>query len=171
MRNKLTLEKARMINGGKVELTFTQVVETEKKAKNILGMLNASDERFNVGNPNKTMAWVSAVPSDAEALFGIDFSSLENVGDEMELNVVEPKINGELLNIQIKETTKGSDWDFANLEKSAKRAGKDGDFIMTADSEYIFRKASVVAGEPQHYIMKETVRQSATDEAIANAIG
>jgi len=133
-------------------------------------MLNASDERFKQSG-GKTYAWVSAVPADAEAIFGLDLSSLENVGDVLDLGIVEPSIQGKQLNIQVVETTKGNEWEVANIEKSAKRAGKDGDYITTKDGEFIYRRATVVAGEPQHKIITETVRASTADEAIENAIG
>jgi len=171
MRNELVLNSARMINGGKVSLEFTQEITTENSApKNILSLLNASDERFKQ-SAGKTYAWVSAVPSDAEAIFGLDLSSLENVGDVLELGIVNPTINGSELNIQLVETTKGSEYDVANIEKTAKRAGKDGDFITTKDGEFIYRKTSIVMGEPKHILFKETLRQDAASEAIANILG
>ena len=171
MRNELVLNSARLVNGGKVSLEFTQEITLPNSApKNILGMLNASDERFKQ-SAVKTYAWVSAVPADAEAIFGLDLSSLENVGDVLDLGIVEPSIQGKQLNIQVVETTKGNEWEVANIEKSAKRAGKDGDYITTTDDEFIYRRATVVAGEPQHKIITETVRASTADEAIENAIG
>ena len=171
MRNELVLNSARMINGGKVSLEFTQEITTENSApKNILSLLNASDERFKQ-SAGKTYAWVSAVPSDAESIFGLDLSSLENVGDVLELGIVDPTIQGKQLNIQVVETTKGNEWEVANIEKSAKRAGKDGDYITTKDGEFIYRRATVVAGTPKHSIITETSRVSAADSAIENAIG
>jgi hypothetical protein len=171
MRNELTLNSARLVNGGKISLEFTQEITTENSApKNILGMLNASDERFKQSG-GKTYAWVSAVPEDAGKLFDIDFSTLESVGDVMELGIVNPTINGSELNIQIVETTKGNEWEVANLEKSAKRAGKDGDYITTKDGQFIYRRASIVLGAPKHSIITETERMSAANSAIENAIG
>ena len=75
------------------------------------------------------------------------------------------------MNIQIVETTDGSDYDIANFETRAKRAGADGEFITTADGEYIFQKLDVVIGQAKHRFIEDTVRKSATVEgAAASAI-
>ena len=168
---KVTLVSAKGIKGGKVQLTFSQIVETGKTPTGLLGILNASDERFNQSKPR--YSWLSAQPSDVQLQFGIDVSGLAE-GEELEINMVDPKIAGDdrSLNLQITETTDGTDYDVANFETRAKRAGKDGDFIMSKDGLYIYVNTSVVLGEAKHTLIAETTRQAVTgSSAIADALG
>jgi hypothetical protein len=76
------------------------------------------------------------------------------------------------LNIQITETTEGSDYDVANFEVRAKRAGKDGDFI-TKNGMYIYVRTTVVAGEAKHTMMADTERTPSTNTTalISDALG
>ena len=89
--------------------------------------------------------------------------------------ILNPEIAGEPLNIQITETTEGSDYDVKNFETRAKRAGKGGDFITTADGEFIYMKSTVVRGEAQHVFIKDTQRASqgagAADSAVEGLVG
>ena len=168
---KVTLVSAKGIKGGKVQLTFSQLVETGKTPTGLLGILNASDDRFNQSKPR--YAWLSAQPADVQLQFGLDVSGLAE-GQELEIDMVDPKIAGDdrSLNLQITETTKGTDYDVANFETRAKRAGKDGDFITTADGQYIYVNTSVVVGEAKHTFITETARQAVTgSSAIADALG
>ena len=159
-RKDLTLVSARKINGTKIELEFTQVVVTgEERQVNLLSLLNASDERFTQSG-KVTHCWLSAEPQDATALFNIDFSGLVELGDSMELDVVVGQIQGKDMNIQIIESTDGTEYEIANMDKSAKRAGKDGAFILTAEGAFIYRRATIVLGEPKHFVFTETVRHT-----------
>jgi hypothetical protein len=170
--NKLTLVSAKGVKGGKVQLTFSQIVETGKTVTSLTSLLNASDERFNQQKPR--LSWISAEPTDVQKLFGIDVSGLTE-GAELEINMVDPRIIGDdrPLNIRVTETTKGSDYDVANFETRAKRAGKDGDFILH-NGMYIYVKTDVVPGEPNHVIYSETTRKEANasaSSAISDALG
>lgn len=159
-RNEVTLISARKINGSKIELEFTQVVEIgEARQISLLSLLNASDERF-TQNGKARHCWLSAEPGDATALTGIDFSELVELGDSMELDMVMPLIQGKEVNIQVVETTNGNDWEVANLEKSAKRAGKDGDFILSPEGAFIFTRTTIVLGSPRHKVIANTIRSS-----------
>jgi len=165
MKN-LVLESAKGVKGGKVQLTFSQMVELPNASNNILGLLNASDERFN--QPKARYAYLSGQPEDIEKQFGINVSALTE-GAEMQIGLVDPTINGKSLNIQIVETTQGTEWEVANFEKSAKRAGKDGDFILH-NGMYIYMRATVVLGEPKHQIFTETTRSKVSGDDIKSAI-
>lgn len=162
----IVLESAKGVKGGKVQLTFSQIVETGKAPTSILGLLNESDERFNQQKPR--YAWMTAQPSDVKKYFGIDVSGLAE-GDELEINQVDPRMAGidSPLNIQITETTEGSDYDVENFDTRAKRAGKNGDFILH-NGMYIYVRTTVVAGEPKHKIFENTTRQG--DNSASNAI-
>ncbi len=167
----IVLESAKGVKGGKVQLTFSQIVETGKTNTSILGLLNASDERFN--QQKARMAWLTAEPTDVQTVFGIDVSGLEE-GQVLEINAVNPKMIGSdsPLNIQINETVEGTAYDVANFETRAKRAGKGGEFIMH-NGLYIYVNTTVVSGEPKHNIYAETTRQTASNvsSAIADALG
>lgn len=169
--NKIVLESAKGVKNGKIQLTFSQIVNTGTSGTNVLGLLNASDERFNQQKPR--YAWVTGQKSDIEAQFNIDLSGLAE-GDVLEIGQVDARLSSapnSPLNIQITETTEGSEWDVANFETRAKRAGKDGDFIMK-DGMYIYVKSSVVAGEPKHSIFADTTRKAPdASSAVADALG
>jgi len=169
--NKLILESAKGVKNGKVQLTFSQVVDLGKAPTSIVGLLNASDDRFNQSKAR--YAWLSGEASDIKAQFGLDLNLAE--GEELTIDMVDPKIAGDSrsLNIQITETTEGSNWEVANFESRAKRAGKDGDFIMK-DGKYIYVRTTVVLGEPKHFTYDDTTRQTVSgtaSDAIASALG
>ena len=173
---EMLLVSARKVNGGKYQLTFAQKVDNpHARPASIVGLLNKSDERFasdGLGKPR--YAWISGEAADIKAAFGIDVSDLTNVGDQKELNILNPKAQGQDLHIQITETTEGSEYDVQNFETRAKRAGKDGDFILTPVGEFIYVKSTVVAGEPKHVFIKDTIRGSqaagTASDAIADAL-
>lgn len=157
----IVLESAKGVKGGKVQLTFSQMVQIGNTSTNILGLLNASDDRFNQSKPR--YAWLSGQPTDIATQFGIPQASLDALaeGEELTLDMVDPRLmsNPDVqLNLQIVETTEGTEYDVANFATRAKRAGKDGDFITTADEQYIYVRTSVVAGAPQHKLIANTKR-------------
>jgi len=166
--NKLVLESARGVKGGKVQLAFSQVIKTATSSANVLGLLNEDDDRFNQQKPR--YSWLSGTPGSIEKQFGIDVSSLGE-GDVLEIGQVDPKLAGfpeETLNIQITETTEGSEWQVANFDRAAKRAGKDGDFIMK-DDMYIYVNSTVVTGEANHTILSDTTRKAPSASSAIDA--
>lgn len=170
MEKRIILESAKGVKNGKVQLCFSQVIETAKSGTNVLGLLNASDERFNQSKPR--YAWMTAEIADVKAQFGIDLGNMAQ-GDVVEIGAVDPRLTtypDTSLNIQIVETTEGSEYDVQNFETRAKRAGKDGDFIMK-DGLYIYVNTSVVLGEPKHVIITDTERVSANGSSLANSLG
>lgn len=154
----LMIVEARKINGGKIQLTFAQKVANPTiRPTSIAGLLNKSDERFEQSSGVR-YAWMAGTPQDIKELLGIETSDLVNVNDKKQLDILNPEIDGIKLNIQLTETTQGSEYQEANFETAAKRAGKDGDFILSSKGEYIFTNATVVAGEPKHVFITNTVR-------------
>ena len=166
----IVLESAKGVKGGKIQLCFSQIVDLGKAPANLLGMLNESDDRFNQQKPR--YAWLAGEVADIKKHFGLDLDLAE--GEEITIGMINPKVNGDerSLNIQITETTEGSDYDVANFETRAKRAGKDGDFIMH-DGKYIYVRTSVVVGEPKHSTFESTTRKpvsGSASDAIADAL-
>ena len=166
--DKLVLESARGVKGGKVQLAFSQVIKTASSSANVLGLLNEDDDRFNQQKPR--YAWLSGTPASIEKQFGIDVSGLGE-GEVLEIGQVDPKLAGfpeDTLNIQITETTEGSEWQVANFDRAAKRAGKDGDFIMK-DDMYIYVNSTVVTGEANHTIFSDTSRKAPSASSAIDA--
>ena len=165
---------AKKVKGNKVQLMFAEkIANPNLRPSSIVGILNKSDERFTVESKPR-YAWHSGEVSDIKTALGIDCSSLSNEGDTMDLDILNPTIDGEELHIQITETIDGTEYDFANLDTRAKRAGKDGDFILSNEGDYIFVKSDVVLGNPTHTFLQNTVRKAttvSTDDAVAQAIG
>ena len=166
----LVLESAKGVRNGKIQLCFSQIVETGRTNSSVLGLLNASDERFAQQKPR--YAWMTAEPADVLVQFGIDVSGLAE-GDVLEIGMVDPRLASNpdvALNLQIVETTEGSEYDVANFETRAKRAGKDGDFILS-EGKYIYVNTTIVAGQPNHKIFTETTRESKATDLISQALG
>ena len=139
------LVSARKINGGKLSLEFAEIIKSGDRAVSALTLLNASDSRFS-GKPRRS--WVSAEPVDAAQLFNINFGDdgewiMTERGEMMELNILNPSYNGERFRLQINETVQGTQYQLDNIETSAKRRGKDGEFI-THDGNYVFSNTEVV---------------------------
>jgi len=161
------LVSAKLVNGGKVQLEFAEIIKNpntkSSSASELIGMLNASDARFNSA-PKARRAWMSAEKADILTVFGIDTTDLTTVGQTKELNLLNPTVNKKALKIQVTETVKPTEYQAANLEASAKRAGADGDFI-TSKGAYIFSNTTVVIGEAKHTFLE------ADDNSVAGAIG
>jgi len=166
----IVLESAKGVKGGKIQLCFSQIVDLGKAPTNLLGMLNESDDRFN--QPKPRFAWLSGEASDIKKHFGLDLNLAE--GEELTIGAIDPRVAGDdrPLNIQINETTEGSNYDVENFETRAKRAGKDGDFIMH-NGMYIYVRTSVVVGDPKHVTYENTTRKPVSgtaSDAIADAL-
>ena len=166
---EMLLVAARGVKGGKVQLSFAQKVDNPNaRPASIVGLLNASDDRFSLSGKAR-YAWMSGEPQDIKNTLGLDCFNMAE-GEIKELNILNPQIQGKDLNIQITETTQGSEYDIANVETRAKRAGKDGDYILTKDGNFIFVKTTVVLGEPKHEFISDTVRSSQSPAAAESAI-
>ena len=167
---QLLLVSAKRVAGEKVSLCFAQqVINPNSRPASITGLLNKSDDRF-TQSANARYAWQTGMQADIEAVFGVDCSDIPNLGDEKELGILNPEIDGQKLSLQITETTDGNDYEEDNYEKTSKRAGKDGDFIMSADNKYIYTRASIVIAPAQHVFMKDTHRGVATVAGVDSAI-
>ena len=153
--------QARKVKGGKVQIEFGEIIDSGRTV-NPLGLFNKSDDRFNVGNKARR-AWLTAEPKDASNLLGIDMSNqadwiTDQLGNEvLQLNVLNPvvNINGTThqLKVEIVETVEPTEYQAANLQTSAKRKGKDGDFI-THRGMYIFANTRLVFDKANHILLE-----------------
>tara|TARA_R110002033_G_C3758773_1_gene226983 strand:+ start:32 stop:619 length:588 start_codon:yes stop_codon:yes gene_type:complete len=143
-KGQTLLVNARQIANGKIQLAFAEVLKSDK-VQNVLSMLNKSDERF---SSKARMSWQSAEPTDAQELLGINFGADapwydSERGKMLDLDVLNPTMYDKRCRIVVSETLKGTEWQLENLEKSAKRKGKDGEYI-THDGNYIFANTDVI---------------------------
>jgi hypothetical protein len=160
-QGEVLLVAVKKINGGKFQLEFAEKISNPNaRPGSIAGLLNESDDRFSNNLGSARRAWMSGTAEDIKAKLGVDTSDLAEVGDSKELGLLNPSIKGYPLHIQITETTEGSDYDVANFATRAKRAGKDGDFILSSEGEYIYVKSTVVQGPASHVFMTDTIRNA-----------
>ena len=147
--NTLTLGQtlavsARKVSGDKIHIEFAEILK--KKSTSVLGEFNKSDVNF---SSSARRAWVTAEPVDAKDLLGIDFGPqaewyMSERGEMLDLNILNPVMpDGERVQLRVVETTDSTEYQLANIETSAKRAGKNGDYI-THQGAYIFSNVSVV---------------------------
>ena len=142
---EVLLISARKVKGGKVQLEFGEVMQKLDGPVNAVSKFNRSDARF--GNKARR-AWVSGVVADITEDLGIDFSDvndgweLTSNGETLELNVLNPIVDGERCRVLITETTEGDEYQIANREKTAKRKGKGGAYILS-NGKNIYSKTSI----------------------------
>ena len=160
------LSKVKAISGGKYQLEFAELVQnpTAKGGNSLVGLLNKSDDRFQSAKPRR--AWISGEKSDIEGALGMKIEDMDQ-GDEKFLNIVNPEIGGQRVRVQIVETTEGTDYQLQNIDKSAKRAGADGDFI-THKGDYIFSNTSPVVGEAKHVFLPADAVEAPTSASVTN---
>jgi hypothetical protein len=140
---------ARQIKGGKVSLQFAEYINRSgvDTKINVLGALNESDARF---KRKAKRAWLSIMPADVEQKLGIKLDATQAWeetprGKMLDLNILNPVLQGYRLRMVITETTEATEYQADNIETQAKRKSKDGDFITTNNGEYIFTNTSIEA--------------------------
>ena len=136
---------ARKVANGKIQLEFAEKISASNRPMSALTILNASDSKFSSG---ARRSWATAEPVDASEIYNVNFGDdgewyASERGEMMDLDIINPEFNGTRFRVQITETIEPSEWQAENLERAAKRAGKDGDYI-TCDGNYIFSNADVV---------------------------
>lgn len=139
------LISARQVANGKISLEFAEKITAKDRPVSALTVLNASDDRFSSG---ARRGWATAEPIDASNAFGVNFGDdgewyTSERGEMMDLDILNPEFNGVRFRVQISETTEPTEWQAENLERAAKKAGKDGDYI-THNGDYIFSNSDVV---------------------------
>ena len=139
------LISARQVANGKISLEFAEKITAKDRPVSALTVLNASDDRFSSG---ARRGWATAEPIDASKAFDVNFGDdgewyTSERGEMMDLDILNPEFNGVRFRVQISETTEPTEWQAENLERAAKKAGKDGDYI-THNGDYIFSNSDVV---------------------------
>lgn len=154
---KCLLVSGRKVGGNKIQLEFAEHVISGTQ-RSAVGLFNKSDERFKIGGPRR--AWMSGEKVDIlnalegqiteQALASIEAQTADEDGkySGVELNILSPTYQGKELRVSVLETTKPNEWEQANVEVAAKRAGADGEFIVTPNGQHIYSRTNVVVVEP-----------------------
>lgn len=170
--NQTLLVSARKVAGQKLQLEFAEILEKGSTPVNVLAMFNQSDNRFSQGGARR--AWMTVEAIDASKLLGVDLSDsaswgVDSLGREiLMLNILNPQvlIGDELINLKVEvvETTEGTEWQKSNLETSAKRKGKDGEFIMH-NGKHIFANTRIALNKANHVFLTADVAAPVTVSA------
>ena len=174
---EVLLTSVRRVGGGKIQIELAEILN--ERPVSAVSLFNVGDERFSQTKARR--AWLSGELAQTCKLLQLPEANITALkeGQSLDLDVLNPQIdfNGEvrLLKVRINETTKPTDWQAANIAKSAKRAGKDGDFI-THKGQHIFANTEVVlckVGESvSHNILEmDKVETTSNVAAAASAIG
>lgn len=162
------LVNARKVANGKIQLEFAEVMQ-QADGVNVLQAFNASDSRFQT---KARRAWQTAEPKDAVAILGIDAigdMSKYSADGKLELNVLNPTMNGQRLRVQITETTEPrNQWEAENIDRAAKRRGAEGDFILH-QGKHIFTRMSIVLNEANHtFLQPDPVESGVVTSVFGN---
>ena len=168
------LVSARKVAGNKVQLEFAEIVQSRSNTVNPLALFNKSDDRFSQAGARR--AWLTAEPKDASVYLGIDVTetnagwTVDAMGREiLSLNIINPEatIEGQVfpLKVEVVETVTPTEWQAANLETSAKRRGKDGDYI-THQGMYIFANTRIAFNKANHVFLEPDAAKPSVSNGI-----
>jgi hypothetical protein len=149
----VAITRVRKVSNGKIEVEFAEKMQREanNSTLNVLSLLNAGDPAF---EQKARRAWVIGTADNVAKLFNLDeaklvalkYDEVTNKGESLEVFIKNPSIevSGIKYNyrVVIEETTTPTDFQLANVQTSAKKRGKDGDFI-TSNGKYIFSNTVV----------------------------
>ena len=164
------IANVRKVSGGKFHIELAEKIVKNSGTINVLGILNAGDSRFNSGGARR--AWAPAEKAMLVEMLAMDESvldSLKESGEPVNVCMLNPTINGIQLRVQVKETIEGTEYDNANIEKMAKRAGKDGD-ILTHEGLPIFSKTYVVGTQEGEAVQHSYLLSDQEASRKANAM-
>ena len=149
----------RGVKGGKIQLEIAEHIRSPfaKAGNSLVSAFNKSDERFS-SRPRR--AWISGEKEDIQELLGEKLADVRE-GTTKVLNILNPKVKGLKLRVQVNETTEPDDYQKDNIEDTAKKAGSEGDFIYYK-GKHIYSNTSVIQGEPEHTWLPGDSDQDAT---------
>ena len=173
------LTRFRKIEGGFVQMELAEVKEGSRGLSAAF-VFNQSDNRFSRNSARR--AWQPATPADVQSALGISVGDdqaweMDDMGNEiLNVSILNPVASFEgqefPLRVQIVETTEPTEWQRANINSTAKRKGRDGEFILH-NGEYIFTRSSIVFNEPVDVYLKADTApvQSPTIQKVDVATG
>lgn len=157
----LLVQAVKTVNPEKVQLEFAEkMANIEDNAGALLGMFNASDERFSSG---ARRAWLTAQIAEVGAILNINCGDdaaweidVERNKEILPIGILNPTAKGMRFRVKVVETTTPTEYQAANAEKAAKRKGAEGEHILH-NGEYIFSNTDVVLKEgdvaPEHVFL------------------
>jgi hypothetical protein len=165
------LTAVRAVINGKFQIEIADMIEREGAGSiNILSVLNSEDPRFQ-NNGGARRAWATADKANLIEMFNISedvLNSLE-VGEEGKdtayVCIKNPSHGTARLRVIVKETIMGDDYQNANVDKTAKRAGGPDENgvpaeFLTSEGSNIFSNTDVTTafeGEkvPHNFIISD----------------
>jgi hypothetical protein len=144
-KGETLLLQAKKVKGDKIQLQFAEIIQEKSRPLSALGVLNSDDARF---SSRARRSFTTASPVVCSSIFNMNFGDdgewvMTEKGEVMELNILNPEHDGTRFRVIVTETTEATDWQLKNIEKSAKRKGKEGDFI-TFEGEHIFSNTETI---------------------------
>tara|TARA_Y100000310_G_C20651426_1_gene799650 strand:- start:1584 stop:2138 length:555 start_codon:yes stop_codon:yes gene_type:complete len=151
---EVLLVAVKAVKGNKYQMEFAEIISNPSVASSdpLTAMFNQGDPRFST---RARRAWRSGEKSAIEALLGIELGSITE-GQSKELNILNPKVNGKSLKIQVIETTDADDYQKDNVETTAKKAGSEGDFLFYG-GKHIYSNTKIVfteGGDAEHTFLQ-----------------
>ena len=139
------LVDARIVKNGKISLQFAEIIRPVNEQMSLVAYSNRYDESFST---KARRSWLITDPQAATEDYGVDFTDTGDwyegpKGTMLDLNILNPTLNGYNVRLAIKETTEPTPYQQENIETSCKTRGKGGDPI-THNGEYIFSNVIVV---------------------------
>jgi hypothetical protein len=135
----------------KIQITLGEKIVT--KSGNPLALLNASDAKFNVTSKARR-AWLTSEPSDAKIYFPqyasqIDEAAAGDKSTEVFIGELNPSIAGQVLRVELKETTTPTAYQANNVESTARVNPSTGE-LQLFEGKPIFSNTRVIFGTPDH---------------------
>ena len=158
MRNNLKITAFKRVNGDKFQTRFEQyITKDDTSGINVLALMNEGDNRFK-SKPTTALPCYTALAINKQ--FNVDLLELESlaVGEVLEIEIDNPTIMDYELNIQVVETLiPANDARIGYAKKLVdKETGEQTYFAV--DDLFVYRSATVVAGEPKHKFVKDAVK-------------
>lgn len=140
---------------GEFKMEFAERIQNPNQSLNVLAILNEGDEKFKNNNGVRHHFANSITTIALEKHFGIKPQDVPEK-EALELNILNPKLLGQNLRIQIEESFEGTEYQMANQEKTAKQyKDKEGKSIyFVKDGKLIFSSTRLVTNEPKHQIIQ-----------------
>ena len=169
---QVLLTSLKAVNGNKIQMEIAEIVN--ERPISAVSLFNIGDDRFSQQKARR--AWQADEPAQISKLLGIEEAKLLalKVGETLEVNQLNPTISvGDvkyMLKVRVRETTVPSDWQVENLEKAAKRKGKDGAFVMH-NGEHIFSNCEIALIKEGETVEHVLLKADTVEESVSSTVG
>ena len=174
------LTRFRKVANGFISVELAEVKEGNSGVSAAY-VFNKSNSKFTRNSARR--AWQNGSAEDLEAALGVSLGddagwTLDENGNEiLTVNILNPVVSFEgkefPMRVQIVESVEADDYRASRVETTAKRKGRDGDFILH-NGDYIFTYASIVFTEPSDVFLKADapvqVAQTEKTEAMVDTV-